>query len=584
MSSFIEEQVLDIREIARAVVREELEQRSGGLTGAASGEAPAPTSQGGTVPSTAPSLRSLEVGADLNGDAAGGAADARPSDLGKTVASPPSTWSEEQKRAALSVAGAPSVHATCKEIARVAPLFVEQREIDVLFDGPPGPEAGRFVEVEEAATGRSISFGNWIPPSVDGYWRLRFDAARPSARPRAVPSDEEIGTAILRSLTGSSKSTLSMLSRVSTGWQLSREHMDKITAAVRALCIGEQGDGASVPGDSGLKAGHNMERGSGCPASDHHADRETSTPQGPKDPAPSPAPAAPFAPDREALANLMQLALAKHPNDAVAPLHDCRQDIIALRYRQADAAIASFAPIVAERDAIAEALRPVVGSPQVERSLVGAVEAALRDRRSYADLLAQVQEAVGPGAKESDPLVVDVRKLREDRDYLHGRLAEAAALLDKAIPERERLRDRVADLERKQTWGVAIEKAAQVIAEMGSPNALAIERVLRQNLHELPEKPSPTAKRVTVDTAYLENEVRRAMHPHIPLVWSADAESKLAEVAVATVLSICSPGTAKRSVTGQELERLVHEWLDREPSIQDRLQSALAAVGIEVAP
>jgi len=54
------------------------------------------------------------------------------------------------------------------------PAIEGMREIDVLFDGPPGPVAGRFVEVEDAATGRSIGIGDWIPPSLDGYWRLRF--------------------------------------------------------------------------------------------------------------------------------------------------------------------------------------------------------------------------------------------------------------------------------------------------------------------------------------------------------------------------------------------------------------------------
>lgn len=43
--------------------------------------------------------------------------------------------------------------------------------IDIVFDGPPGPESGRFVEVEDDA-GTSISVGEWVetPP----YWRLRI--------------------------------------------------------------------------------------------------------------------------------------------------------------------------------------------------------------------------------------------------------------------------------------------------------------------------------------------------------------------------------------------------------------------------
>lgn len=193
----------------------------------------------------------------------------------------------------------------------------------------------------------------------------------------------------------------------------------------------EQGDGASVPGDSGLKAGHNMERGSGCPASDHHADRETSTPQGPKDPAPSPAPAAPkrdsmehsldalpyvdaykrqvdelnrdtpklaapFAPDREALAKAMQLALAKHPNEAVAPLHDCRLDIVDLRYRQADAALTALAPLLAERDAL-----------QAE------VEKLRRERDGWMPLNRRLIEHRIEAEKERDTALARVRELEE---------------------------------------------------------------------------------------------------------------------------------------------------------------------------
>ena len=48
--------------------------------------------------------------------------------------------------------------------------------IDIVFDGPPAPESGRFVEVEDADK-RSISIGEWIP---DGdLWRLRMRDPRP---------------------------------------------------------------------------------------------------------------------------------------------------------------------------------------------------------------------------------------------------------------------------------------------------------------------------------------------------------------------------------------------------------------------
>jgi len=44
--------------------------------------------------------------------------------------------------------------------------------IDIVFDGPPGPVGGRFVEVENAE-GASIRFGEWVE-RPDGYWALRL--------------------------------------------------------------------------------------------------------------------------------------------------------------------------------------------------------------------------------------------------------------------------------------------------------------------------------------------------------------------------------------------------------------------------
>ena len=35
------------------------------------------------------------------------------------------------------------------------------QHIDIVFDEPPGPKSGRFVEVEDA-NGNSIRFGEWI--------------------------------------------------------------------------------------------------------------------------------------------------------------------------------------------------------------------------------------------------------------------------------------------------------------------------------------------------------------------------------------------------------------------------------------
>ena len=53
--------------------------------------------------------------------------------------------------------------------------------VDVVFDGPPSHESGRFVEVENSE-GMSINFGDWVH-RPDGYWVLRFDAALTSSSP-----------------------------------------------------------------------------------------------------------------------------------------------------------------------------------------------------------------------------------------------------------------------------------------------------------------------------------------------------------------------------------------------------------------
>ena len=42
-------------------------------------------------------------------------------------------------------------------------------ELHIVFDGPPGPEAGRFVEVEDAA-GHGLKRGRWEQHGE--YWHL----------------------------------------------------------------------------------------------------------------------------------------------------------------------------------------------------------------------------------------------------------------------------------------------------------------------------------------------------------------------------------------------------------------------------
>ena len=46
-------------------------------------------------------------------------------------------------------------------------------KIHILFDGPPGPKSGRFVEVENDQ-GESISAGEWIERE-NGLWDLEID-------------------------------------------------------------------------------------------------------------------------------------------------------------------------------------------------------------------------------------------------------------------------------------------------------------------------------------------------------------------------------------------------------------------------
>ena len=56
--------------------------------------------------------------------------------------------------------------------------------INIIFDGPPGPHAGRFVEVETDA-GKSICAGVWIPLGGN-FWKLRI-----TELPQAQPGSDD---------------------------------------------------------------------------------------------------------------------------------------------------------------------------------------------------------------------------------------------------------------------------------------------------------------------------------------------------------------------------------------------------------
>ena len=68
-------------------------------------------------------------------------------------------------------------------------------QVDIVFDGPPGHESGRFVEVEDL-NGASVSVGDWIE-RPNGQWALRLSIATVEV-PRTGPSsDADIVAAVL---------------------------------------------------------------------------------------------------------------------------------------------------------------------------------------------------------------------------------------------------------------------------------------------------------------------------------------------------------------------------------------------------
>ena len=67
--------------------------------------------------------------------------------------------------------------------------------VDIVFDGPPGPESGRFIEAEDA-DGKSIKFGEWLE-RADGRWVLRITAAD-FQKPRRAVDVAEVQAALDR--------------------------------------------------------------------------------------------------------------------------------------------------------------------------------------------------------------------------------------------------------------------------------------------------------------------------------------------------------------------------------------------------
>lgn len=68
----------------------------------------------------------------------------------------------------------------------------EQEMLHVVFDGPPGPEAGRFVECE-TPDGRSVNAGEWHERG-DGLWELRIPRiAADTGEPKEFGADPTNG-------------------------------------------------------------------------------------------------------------------------------------------------------------------------------------------------------------------------------------------------------------------------------------------------------------------------------------------------------------------------------------------------------
>jgi len=82
------------------------------------------------------------------------------------------------------------------EIFRETYEAVDDTYIDIVFDGPPSHESGRFVEVENPL-GQSINAGEWIDRG-DGLWALRIGlpaagSPAPSATGEATTPNPVVG-------------------------------------------------------------------------------------------------------------------------------------------------------------------------------------------------------------------------------------------------------------------------------------------------------------------------------------------------------------------------------------------------------
>lgn len=107
--------------------------------------------------------------------------------------------------------------------------------LHVVFDGPPGPEAGRFVECE-TPDGRSINAGEWHQ-RPDGYWELRVSAGiTPTPKKNDV---ERVARALVPILSGSQEDDWGnalpdmQFDDLTPAWQA--RHLEYATAALAAM-------------------------------------------------------------------------------------------------------------------------------------------------------------------------------------------------------------------------------------------------------------------------------------------------------------------------------------------------------------
>ena len=155
----------------------------------------------------------------------------------------------------------------------------DQGTVDIVFDGPPSAESGRFVEVE-SPPGTSIKYGDWVHRE-DGFWALRIPAT-PEPAPVMVETVEQLEALPVGAVIGS---------RLAGGeWSVATKNRKE-----DAL---EDYDW-SIDGQAGRYSNHGVEEHLGLPAT-----------------VLTPAPASPLANDREALdpvriANLAQESLGR---------------------------------------------------------------------------------------------------------------------------------------------------------------------------------------------------------------------------------------------------------------------------------